>query len=251
MQRDQSRASTAVATYNIHRAIGRDGVFDPERVAEVLSELDVDVIALQEVQTGAAGRNLLHLFRERLGAEAVQGVTMLRRDAEFGNVLLTRHRVVSVARLDLSVPPHEPRGALDVLLDCGGRNLRVVATHLGLWPYERRRQVRQLLGALGDGDDSPTVLMGDLNEWFLWGRPLRWLHVQFGRTPALPTYPSRRPVLALDRLWVRPRGLLQGLAVHASLLARVASDHLPLVAKLALAPAPILPGFRGKAGVGT
>jgi hypothetical protein len=155
--------------------------------------------------------------------------------------------VLSVARLDLSVPPHEPRGALDVRLDCGGWRLRIVATHLGLWPYERRRQVRQLLAALDDGDDLPTVLMGDLNEWWLWGRPVRWLHAQFRRTPAPPTFPSGLPVFALDRLWVRPRGLLRRLAVHASPLARIASDHLPLVAALD-GPEPNAPARRGVSG---
>ncbi len=223
---------TVVATYNIHRAIGRDGAFDPARVAEVLAEIDPHVIALQEVQSGAAGRDLIQLCRERLGAEAISGVTMLRKDAEYGNAILTRHPVLAVARLDLSVPPHEPRGALDVRLDCAGRPLRVVATHLGLWPYERRWQVRQLLALLDDGDDLPTVLLGDLNEWWLWGRPVRWLHAQFRRTPAPPTFPSRLPVFALDRLWVRPRSLLQRLTVHRSPLARIASDHLPLVATL-------------------
>jgi endonuclease/exonuclease/phosphatase family metal-dependent hydrolase len=74
--------------------------------------------------------------------------------------------------------------------------------------------------------------MGDINEWFLWGRPLRWLHVEFQETPAPATFPAYRPVLALDRLWVRPRTALRRLAVHATPLARVASDHLPLVAAL-------------------
>ena len=224
--------SSVIATYNIHRAVGRDGVFDPERVAEVLAEIDAHVIALQEVQHGAAGRDLLRLFRDRLAAEAVSGATMLRRDAEYGNVLLTRYPVLAVARHDLSVPPHEPRGALDVVVDCGGWRLRVIATHLGLMPYERREQVRRLLAALDEREELPTVLMGDLNEWFLWGRPLRWLHVQFRRTPAPPTFPARLPVFALDRLWVRPRGLLEHLEVHTTPLARIASDHLPLVATL-------------------
>jgi hypothetical protein len=62
---------------------------------------------------------------------------------------------------------------------------------------------------------------------------VRWLHAQFRRTPAPPTFPSKLPVFALDRLWVRPRNLLRRLAVHASPLARIASDHLPLVATLA------------------
>ena len=224
---------SVVATYNIHRAVGRDGASDPERVADVLAEIGAHVTALQEVQRGAAGRDLVQLVCDRLAAEAVSGVTMLRRDAEYGNVLLTRYPVLAVDRIDLSVPPHEPRGALDVVLDCGGWRLRILATHLGLRPYERRRQVRRLLSALDQGEDLPTVLMGDLNEWFLWGRPLRWLHVQFRRTPAPPTFPARLPVFALDRLWVRPRALLERLAVHASPLARIASDHLPLVATLA------------------
>lgn len=223
---------SVVATYNIHRAVGRDGVFDPARVAGVLAEIDAHVVALQEVQRGAAGRDLVELCRERLAADAVSGATMLRRDAEYGNVLLTRYPVRSVTRLDLSVPPHEPRGALDVVVDCGGWRLRVIATHLGLLPYERRRQVRTLLAALERGEDLPTVLMGDLNEWFLWGRPLRWLHVQFRRTPAPATFPAGLPVFALDRFWVRPRALLERLAVHATPLARIASDHLPLVATL-------------------
>ena len=76
--------------------------------------------------------------------------------------------------------------------------------------------------------------MGDLNEWFLWGRPLRRLHRYFVETPALATFPSRLPCLALDRVWAHPRSMLASLAVHRSEIARVASDHLPIVATLAV-----------------
>jgi endonuclease/exonuclease/phosphatase family metal-dependent hydrolase len=109
-----------------------------------------------------------------------------------------------------------------------------VATHLGLFPGERREQVEQLLKLFTWLPEDRAVLMGDLNEWFLWGRPLRRLHRYFDRTPALRTFPSRRPVFALDRLWTHPGSILQGLEVHASALSRVASDHLPLVATLEL-----------------
>jgi endonuclease/exonuclease/phosphatase family metal-dependent hydrolase len=81
---------------------------------------------------------------------------------------------------------------------------------------------------------GPTVLLGDLNEWFLWGRPLRWLHAHFERPPAPRTFPAGWPVLALDRVWVKPRRCLRAIAVHRSLLARHASDHLPVVAALDL-----------------
>jgi endonuclease/exonuclease/phosphatase family metal-dependent hydrolase len=78
--------------------------------------------------------------------------------------------------------------------------------------------------------------MGDLNEWYLWGRPLRWLHARFCamRTPA--TFPAHRPVLKLDRIWAHPTSALQSLRAHRTPLSRVASDHLPLVAEFAPPP---------------
>jgi endonuclease/exonuclease/phosphatase family metal-dependent hydrolase len=210
----------------------------------VLAEIDAQVVALQEVPSGDAGLEALRRFRGELAVAAIAGPTMLRRGAEYGNAILTHHRVASVLRLDLTVPPHEPRGALDVLLDCDGVPLRVIATHLGLFPYERRRQVRVLIDVLAAGPDVPTVLMGDLNEWLLWGRPLRWLRRHFGNAPAPATFPARRPLLPLDRLWVRPRAHLRRVHVHRTALARVASDHLPLVAELVDLAAPSAPGYR-------
>jgi endonuclease/exonuclease/phosphatase family metal-dependent hydrolase len=94
--------------------------------------------------------------------------------------------------------------------------------------------VRSLLKALEAETPHPTLLMGDLNEWFLWGRPLRWLHAHFEATPSPRSFPARAPLLALDRIWVEPRALLQRLWVHASPAARAASDHVPVVADIRL-----------------
>ena len=91
--------------------------------------------------------------------------------------------------------------------------------------------MKRLLGRLESGA-GPVVLMGDLNEWYLWGRPLNWLRQHFGRTPAPATFPARWPVFALDRIWVEPRALMREARVHASAAARAASDHLPLRATL-------------------
>jgi endonuclease/exonuclease/phosphatase family metal-dependent hydrolase len=199
----------------------------------VLAEIDAHVVALQEVPAGAEGLEALRRFRGELAVEAIAGPTLLRRGTEYGNAILTHHRVENVLRIDLTVPPHEPRGALDVMLDCGAAGpLRVIATHLGLFPYERRRQMRVLIDVLSAGPDVPTVLMGDLNEWLLWGRPLRWLKRHFEPAPAPPTFPARCPLLPLDRLWMRPRAHLGLVSAHRSPLARIASDHLPLVAEL-------------------
>jgi endonuclease/exonuclease/phosphatase family metal-dependent hydrolase len=221
-----------VATWNIHAGVGRDGRYDAGRIIAVLRELRADVIALQEVASLALHGDFLSRLRADLALEVVAGPTLSREGADFGNALLTRFPVTRRAHLDLTIAHHEQRGAIDAELDVGGQSLRVLSTHLGLRPYERRAQVRQLLGALEARPVLPTVLMGDVNEWYLWGRPLRWLHAHFHTPPAPATFPSRRPLFALDRIWVQPEACVRTLVPHRTTLAREASDHLPLVAEL-------------------
>ncbi len=236
-----SPSSLAVATWNVHAGVGSDGRYVPERVAQVVAEMDADVVALQEVGE-RGGPGLRDALVAATGFHAVEGWTCKRWGGDFGNLVLSRFPILEAKRLDLTVAHCEPRGALDVVIDAPVRPLRLLATHLGLRPGERRLQVKQLLRLLEHETVHPTVLTGDVNEWCLWGRPLRWLHAHFGVTHAPPTFPARAPVLALDRLWTEPAGMLADLAVHRSTLARHASDHLPLLARLdwpALTPVPV------------
>jgi endonuclease/exonuclease/phosphatase family metal-dependent hydrolase len=224
-----------VASYNIHLGIGTDGSFEPARIAAVIRELEADVIALQEVGLGSPGFNMLQYLRDACGMDAIAGPTLVAKHGDYGNAVLTRFRTTKVRRLDLTVPHREPRGALDIELDCHGRPLRMLATHLGLRPGERRSQIKKLLTHIRETSALPVILIGDLNEWFLWGRPVRWLRQHFNRTPSPATFPSSRPLFALDRVWVQPLSRLKSVAVHLSARARVASDHLPLKAVLDLA----------------
>lgn len=220
-----------LVTYNIHSAVGPDGRFDPDRVLAVLHELDADIVALQELESHyEPARDMLEYFAARTGLTPIAGLTLLKRASGYGNALLTRLAVAGVRRIDLTIPRHEARGALDADLDWNGRKVHVVATHLGLWPGERRRQVRQLLRLFELDGARLEILLGDLNEWFLWGRPLRWLHRRFSSPPAYRTFPSRWPLFALDRIWVQPRAALVRIGPHTTPLARAASDHLPLMA---------------------
>jgi endonuclease/exonuclease/phosphatase family metal-dependent hydrolase len=218
-----------VATYNIHRCVGRDRRFDPQRILDVLKSLDADVIALQEILWEPHDAlHLLHHFAAQLKYRAIAGPTLLRRDGHYGNALLTRLDVQSVRHIDLSVGRHEMRGAIDAVLTGADGSLRVVATHLGLWPSERRKQMRRLLAMLAGDTAHPVVLMGDLNEWFLWGRPLRWLRAYFGHTPSPATYPARFPMFALDRIWTKPASELFCVERVDNEATRSASDHLPV-----------------------
>jgi endonuclease/exonuclease/phosphatase family metal-dependent hydrolase len=223
-----------LVTYNIHACVGGDGRFQPDRTVAVLREVGADLAAIQEVeQHDVAGQDLLEYLASALEMDAIAGPTLLRGTRTYGNALLTRLPILAVERVDLGVPRREPRGALDVRLSWGQRRLQVVATHLGLRPGERRRQVRQVLSLFEPRRADIAVLMGDLNEWLLWGRPLRWLRRHFAgmsQTPA--TYPARLPLLALDRIWANPAAALSRIECHRTETARRASDHLPLKAIL-------------------
>lgn len=237
MTRHRVDSRLTLATYNIHGCVGTDGRYDPDRVVAVINELDADVIALQEVESRAhRGCDLLAWIGEATGFDAVAGPTLMREAGPYGNALLTRARIEAIRRLDLSVANREPRGAIAAHVTWGRCRILVVATHLGLKPAERRLQILQLLQLFQGHDRGPAVLMGDLNEWFLWGLPLRWLRALFGRTPEPRTFPSRWPLFALDRIWVTPTTCLRHVGVHRSPRAREASDHLPVKALISTTP---------------
>lgn len=223
-----------IVSYNVHRAIGRDRRCQPQRILEVLREIDGDIVALQEVEALDGGADMLGWLAAEMGFSAVAGTTLVRHDGHYGNGLLTRLPIQHTTLCDLSWRGREPRGAIAADVRVSGAVLRVVATHLGLRPAERRDQVTRLIKLFTDVPRERAVLLGDLNEWFLWGRPLRRLHRYFKATPHVATFPSHFPVFALDRVWTHPRSLLRRLAVHRTPLARVASDHLPLVATIAV-----------------
>lgn len=222
-----------IASYNIHRAIGRDGCESPERIATVLHELDADIIALQEVgyASGTPG-NVLEYLGESIRAHVIEGVTLQDDRGHYGNAVLSRIPAGSIHLHDISVAGREPRGAIELSLQVNGVALQVIATHLGLRPGERRHQVERLIPLFAASTADIKILLGDLNEWFLWGRPLRRLHRLFGRTPAPATFPAHWPCIALDRLWVQPLSAMNSLRAHNSPAAKIASDHLPLIAEL-------------------
>jgi endonuclease/exonuclease/phosphatase family metal-dependent hydrolase len=228
-----------VASYNIRQCRGVDGRRDPKRIAEVIQSLGAQVIALQEVASWP-GEGVepvqMEFLAHTAGLNAISGPTIERQDGHYGNALLTRLPIIDVRKLDLTVFRREPRGALDVRLDAGDATLRVIATHLGLLPSERRDQVQRILASVEEDDRTVTVLLGDINEWFVAARALRWLHARFGQGAGGRTYPSWMPLFKLDRIWVRPTTALGTFQVHVTPVTRRASDHLPVTATIDVSP---------------
>ena len=221
-----------VVSYNIHRARGLDQRVDVDRIAEVLSETGADVVGLQEVFASQAAS-----VARDLGMEVAMGPTRSWSFAHYGNAVLSRLAVRDHYRFDLTRPGREPRGGLRVDLDAGRILLHLFNVHFGLRFRERREQVELLLARrMTDRPlEGPRVLMGDFNEW-LPGPVVRSLRREFGvrRRRLRRTHPAPFPLFPLDQIFWDAGLEAEQLRVHRSRLARVASDHLPLVARLRL-----------------
>jgi len=227
-----------IATYNVHSGRGVDGRFRPERTSAVIAELRADVIALQEYVSLVADFDLRDHLMRATGFQMIAMSTMKVGEGDFGNALLSRWPILDAVEHTLSVGTYEPRGALEVILGRKHRELRVVATHLGLRDAERRDQLARLLEIVRRDRDTPTVLCGDFNIARLQSPALRMCREHFGHSRSPKSFPSFAPLLPLDRIWVTPCSALVGVAAHRSARARVASDHLPVVATLELPDPP-------------
>lgn len=230
--------SLRVASWNIHKGVGGDRRRDMVRTARVIADLGADLVALQEADLRfgtRAGLLDLEALRHEAGLVPVPTGHDGPSHGWHGNLILVREAEVDQVQR-LTLPGFEPRGALVSNLRIRGRNLRVIAAHFGLLPRSRRRQSKALADMLDDAADPfPTLLMGDLNEWRTGaGSPLAPLGRHFRPAPALRSYPARFPFLALDRLMACNKAELHDISVHDTGLARAASDHLPLTARLIL-----------------
>jgi endonuclease/exonuclease/phosphatase family metal-dependent hydrolase len=210
---------------------------DLERVAAVIRSLDADIVSLQEVLSdpGTAPSSQVRILAEKTGMYmAVAGPTMRKADGQFGNALLSRFPITNVRLHDISLGTFQPRGIIDADIRVGDLTVRVVATHFGLWPMERNRQAQRLLEILPENPSHPLIVMGDMNVWVPGSPVLRRLQKRLGNAATRPSYPAPFPLLPLDRIWILPAGYRLAVEAPRSPLARVASDHLPMVAAVSL-----------------
>ncbi len=221
-----------VVTYNTHKCRGLDGRTSATRIAEVLLEIEADVIALQEVLEHQA-----ETIARELRMNYVLGETRKRRGYAYGNVVLSRFPIRDARNYDLSVRGREERGCLRADLQVNGSVLHVFNVHLGTALLERRVQGRRLVAPelLNAAEiESPRIVLGDFNEWTqgLATRLLRQ-HLQSAdlRVHLLrsKTYPGVLPFLHLDHIYYDPVLRLERLMLWRTKKALVASDHLPLV----------------------
>ena len=220
-----------VASYNMRKGIGADRRRSPERIVDVLREIDADVVALQEADRrfGARAGVIPTHLHEQSGWEAV-GVGLRAASMGWhGNALLVRKGTTVTGCCPIHLPSLEPRGAVSADLSFGGLSVRVVGMHLDLSGLWRRRQAAAIIDHVEAAPRRlPTVMMGDLNEWRAAGGALTDFARLFHFAPTGPSFHARRPLGRLDRIMMSPSLRVVDCGVHASAAARIASDHLPI-----------------------
>lgn len=243
---------TRLITYNVHRCVGMDRKLDLDRVAGVIAEFEPDIVCLQELDVGRARTGGVDQAAEIASklAMSVHFHPAMRVEAElYGDAILT-HLPEQLVKTDAlpsvaGIPGLEPRGALWTRIGVAGQWVNVLNTHLGLVPREQRRQATALVGRdwLGRRDcTGPTILTGDFNATSI-TRPYRILagrlddaQRRLGLKPSVKTFPSSFPAIRIDHAFVSPEIRVTQVRSSFSPLARMASDHLPLILDFEVEP---------------
>jgi endonuclease/exonuclease/phosphatase family metal-dependent hydrolase len=238
-----------VLSYNIHRAIGVDRRFLPDRIARIVRAHHPDIVMLQEVDEGAPRSREMDLARELsdildLPYRAV-GHNVTLRKGRYGNATLSRFPILCERNIDLTIGRWKRRGCQHTAIELGetkDRRLEVFNLHLGLSAAERAEQIELLVRSKEIAElkeDVPCLIGGDFNDWrsllvprLTTGLGFSHLTESASGRPFL-TFPSFFPRGPLDRLY--SRGLRVVAVQRCRLrLSRLASDHLPVIADFEL-----------------
>lgn len=241
-------------TYNIHKAIGVDRKFAPERIIEILEHYDPDIALLQEVDRHvprSQNTDLASLIGNaiRLHYRAV-GMNVYLKKGRYGNATLSRWPIGRQENINLTISWRKRRGAQHTRIVTPQKRpqeIDVYNVHLGLSALERKKQVRKLLRdrVLREHDESrPCIIAGDMNDWRGLLRKFFVAHGfecatnrSEGLKTAIRTFPSYAPTGGLDKVFFY--GPLKLIRAYRSRLklARIASDHLPVIVEFELPPA--------------
>ncbi len=230
-----------IATYNIHKCRGLDGLTRPQRILDVLRLVKADVFALQEV-LGAGHGHGGHI--EELGAALGMGWVMAstreHRGHLYGNVVMSRFPIEHHSQYDLTWRRNEPRCGQRADLRVGPHLLHIFNVHLGTALLERHYQAERLSIFVNDRRvTGPKIVLGDFNEW-LKGETTKMLNKSMRSVDLSSflrrrhTYPGVFPVLHLDHIYYDGPLDVLGVELPRTRLTLVASDHLPLVADVRL-----------------
>jgi len=232
-------------SYNIHKGIGgRDRRYQLDRICRVMEEEQPDLLCLQEV-TRHARRTRYH-DQPRILAQHFNAhdycfqMNVHYRTGGYGNLLLSRWPFHRKHDVSLRLRRRKPRGAQLVVVDTPEGSLHLANWHLGLLESERHWQVEHLLRhhLFRESAHLPTLIVGDFNDWRnkLANGPFASHEFEqaTGSSLRFRSFPAFLPLLTLDKAFHRGGIVIHDARVIHGPLARLASDHRPLIIDFSL-----------------
>lgn len=245
------RSDLRVLTLNIHKGYtALSGRFMLHELKTAISEVGADIVFLQEVQgehRAKAEREArwptaaqYEFLADQVWKEFAYGKNAAYQHGHHGNAILSHYPIVHAEQIDVSTNLIEQRGFLFCEIDVPPQGtIYAICVHLGLTANGRRKQLRRIADyvAAEVPEDAPLIIAGDTNDWS--GLPTKRFAEELGLVDACEvisgrrarSFPSIRPLLSLDRIFVR------GLKVHTAEIYSGGkwadlSDHAALAADL-------------------
>ena len=231
-------------SWNIHKGIGgRDRRYSLQRIIDCIDHEHPELVCLQEVDR-LVGRSDFddqpRLLGQSLNLQSTFQANVTVSNGTYGNLILSRWAVGSTHRISLKRGIRKSRGAQLIHVDTPEGALHLVNTHLGLDERERHWQIDFLLDheLFQSSSVMPTFIAGDFNDWRNTLAEQSLANHGFQQITSPPSeyrsFPSWLPVGGLDKVFVRGEVTIERIQVVRTSLARVASDHLPIVVDFAL-----------------
>ena len=206
-----------------------------------------DLLFLQELQQEHRGRvrrfgqwpltELTHFLSEDFWHHWHYGKNVEYPAGHHGNAILSKHPLQKGQNYDISAYRFERRGLLHSVTHLEGiqNPIHCFCVHLALFERGRERQLEEIIRYIEElAQEGPTIVAGDFNDWRnRVSEPMRAagfneVFETLTGTPA-KTFPSIKPMLAMDRIYVR------GLKIHSAKILHEwmgLSDHLGITAEL-------------------
>jgi endonuclease/exonuclease/phosphatase family metal-dependent hydrolase len=217
-----------IMTWNVHGTFNLNPDFDLKGVSSIIHKWSPDVVALQEVDSRGRRDDVFGMLADAVGEHRVAARSIVTEDGDYGQVLISCCPFVGEPTVtDMSYQEREPRRAISARIRFPIGEVTVVATHLGLSMHERYAQARALASLV---DGPRTVVIGDFNDWFWVMSVRRALAARCPVRTRMRTFPSRLPMLRLDRIYATPNAVM--VKAWTDRAARAYSDHLPVLADI-------------------
>jgi len=246
--------SIKVMTVNIHKGFTFfNRKFILHELRDAVRQVGADVVFLQEV----SGTHTSHadkfknypqtphyeFLADSIWPDFAYGRNAVYTKGHHGNAVMSKFPILHYDNLDISTGGPERRGLLHCVLDMPGQrpHVHAVCVHLGLLESHRRQQIKRMCEMIHRDipREAPLVVAGDFNDWrglahaqLEQGAGLREVFMQaHGRSAR--TFPAQRPVLRLDRIYVRNAEGHAPMVLPRQPWAKL-SDHAPLAAEIML-----------------